>query len=49
MKKSFLILFEFSLLFLVSLARGLSILFTLSKNQLLDLFVFLLFFESLFY
>jgi len=49
---SFPILFiwVFSLLFLVSLARGLPILFTFSKNQLLvSLIFFPLFFESLFY
>ena len=39
---SFLILFSwvFSLLFLVNLARGLSILLTFSKNQLLVLLIF---------
>ena len=43
---SFLILFiwVFSLFFLVSLAGGLSVLFTLSKNQLLVLLIFFLLF-----
>ena len=47
---SFLILFIWVLsLFLVILARGLLILVTLSKNQLLVSLIFLLFYESLFY
>ena len=48
---SFLVLFIWvvSLLFLVHLARGLSVLFTLSKNQLLALLIFSYFFNSLFY
>ena len=49
---SFLALFIWvlSLFFLVSLARGLSTLFTLSKNQLLVLLIFfLIFLKSLFY
>ena len=48
---SFLILFilVLSLFFLVSLARGLSILFILSKNQLLVLLIFFYLFKSIFY
>ena len=44
-----LVIWVLSLLFLVSLARGLSILFTLSKNQLWILLIFFFFFLNLYF